>query len=49
VDVRNQSGPLVAAQVRAIQPAPEVSDTGAQADTLIAQIVSANSAAPTDP
>ena len=49
VDVRNQSGPLVAAQVRAIQPAPEVSDTGAQADRLIAQIVSANSAAPTDP
>ena len=49
VDVRDQSGPLVAAQVRAIQPAPEVSDTGARADTLIAQIVSANSAAPTDP
>jgi len=49
VDVRDQSGPLVASHVRAIQPAPEVSDTGAQADTLIAQIVAANSAAPTDP
>jgi membrane fusion protein (multidrug efflux system) len=49
VDVRDQSGPLVASHVRAIQPTPEVSDTGAQADTLIAQIVAANSAAPTDP
>jgi membrane fusion protein (multidrug efflux system) len=49
VDVRDQSGSLVASHVRVNQPAPEISDTGAQADALIAHIVAANSAPPTDP
>jgi membrane fusion protein, multidrug efflux system len=46
VDVRDQSGSLVAAQVRKIQPVAEPSDNGNRADSLIARIVAANSTTP---
>jgi membrane fusion protein, multidrug efflux system len=46
VDVRDQSGSLVAAQVRKIQPVAEQSDNGNRADSLIARIVAANSTTP---
>jgi len=48
-DVRDQSGSLVATHVRSDQPAPEISDTGGRADSLIARIVAGNSAASTVP
>jgi membrane fusion protein (multidrug efflux system) len=46
VDVRDQSGSLVAAQVRKIQPVAEPSDNGNRADSIIARIVAANSTTP---
>jgi membrane fusion protein (multidrug efflux system) len=49
VDVRDQSGSLVASQVRSVQPAPERSDSVSGADVLIAQIVKANTGTQSDP
>jgi membrane fusion protein (multidrug efflux system) len=49
VDVRDQSGPLVAAEVRNVIPAPEIGDKVGEADVLIAQIVTANQSTPDHP
>jgi membrane fusion protein, multidrug efflux system len=49
VDVHDQSGGLVAWQVRAREPAPEVSDTAARANAIIAKIIATNSAVASDP
>jgi len=43
VDVHNQTGGLVAWRVRATEPEPEVSDTAARANTIIAKIIADNS------
>jgi membrane fusion protein (multidrug efflux system) len=49
VDVRDQSGPMVATEVRNMQPAPEASDTTNSANALIEKIVAANSDKHVDP
>jgi membrane fusion protein (multidrug efflux system) len=50
VDVRDQSGPLVASRVRNNQPAAETSDEGgARVEALIAQIIAGNSGRPANP
>ncbi len=49
VDVRDQSGGLVATRVRKTEPAPERSDTANRADALIARIIAANSGVVSDP
>jgi membrane fusion protein, multidrug efflux system len=48
VDIRDQSGPLMAAHVRT-EPAPEKSDTIGRADAIIAGIVAANRGVASDP
>jgi len=49
VDVHDQSGGLVAWQVRAREPGPEASDTAARANAIIAKIIADNSTAVNDP
>ncbi|MGD0191285.1 MAG: HlyD family efflux transporter periplasmic adaptor subunit [Rhizomicrobium sp.] len=49
VDVRDQSGPQVAAEVRKMIPAPETGDKVGEANALIAEIVAANQSLPDHP
>jgi membrane fusion protein (multidrug efflux system) len=49
VDVRDQSGPLVASEVRNMIPAPETGDKVGEANALIAEIVAANQSTPDRP